>query len=132
MNKAIDRVKNYRLHIIDKFTTLCRTQDTPIKTLEHIVMVNYFQWIRLSTSFVRADKLCLFEHLYWNTVRMFFHVYFICINFIKTEIEHLWSTWIFMYVSCMYHELIHIDTYMKPCSNPWKIHEISCIIFWQI
>ena len=46
--------------------------------------------------------------------------------------RHLWYTWIFMYVSCMYHVLIHTDTYMNPCFNTWKIHEISCIMYWQI
>ena len=46
--------------------------------------------------------------------------------------RHLRSTWIFMYVSCMYHVLIHTDTYMKPFLDIWKIHEISCIMYWQI
>ena len=43
MKRAIDRVRNYSLHIINKFTTLCRSQDTPMKTFEHFVMVNFFQ-----------------------------------------------------------------------------------------
>ena len=43
MKGAIDRVQNYSLHSIYKCTILCRTQDTPIKAFEHLVMVNYFQ-----------------------------------------------------------------------------------------
>ena len=41
MKQAIDRVRNYSLYITDKFTTLCRTQYTPMKTFEHFVMVNF-------------------------------------------------------------------------------------------
>ena len=37
-----------------------------------------------------------------------------------------------MYVSCMFHVLIHAVTYMKPFSDTWKVHEISCIMYWQI
>ena len=62
MKGAIDRVKNYSLYIIDNFTTLCRTLNTPMKTFEHFVMVNFFQKIGLSTSCVKANKLCLVEH----------------------------------------------------------------------
>ena len=43
MKMAIDRVQIYSLHIIDKFTTLCTTQDAQIKTFKHFLMVNYFQ-----------------------------------------------------------------------------------------
>ena len=43
MKRAIERVQNYSLHIIDKFTTLCRTQDTPIKTFEQFLIMNYLQ-----------------------------------------------------------------------------------------
>ena len=43
--------------------------------------------------------------------------------------RHLWSTSILMYVSGMYHVLIHTDTNMKPCSNSCTIHKISCILY---
>ena len=62
MKTAVDCSNNYTFQIIDKLTTLCRTQDTPIRTFKHLVIVYCFKWIEFPTACVGEDKLCRFEH----------------------------------------------------------------------
>ena len=63
MKTEINKVINYILYINYKFITLCKTQDTPMKTFKHFVIVNFLQCIGLYTFCVSADKLYVLNFL---------------------------------------------------------------------
>ena len=62
MKGTFDRVINYSLQFINKFTIRSRTLNISMKAFIHFVMIYLFQWKGLPTSLDGADKLSLVKH----------------------------------------------------------------------